>query len=140
MPTKHFLILQGVATPFFNELGKTIRRNGHHVTKLNFCGGDLVFSKDLTTINLDCRSDQLSDWIAAFKPLNSITDIILFGDARAIHQPFVTYFKQTDVLIHVFEEGYFRPHWVTLERNGVNGFSDYMKLSVSEWLEKTKLS
>ena len=138
MPTKHFLILQGVATPFFNELGKTIQRNGHHVTKLNFCGGDLVFSKDLTTINLDCRSDQLSDWIDEFKPLNPITDIILFGDARAIHQPFVTYFKQTDVLIHVFEEGYFRPHWVTLERNGVNGFSDYMKLSVNEWLEKAQ--
>ena len=138
MPRKHFLILQGVATPFFNELGKVIQRNGHHVTKLNFCGGDLLFSKDLSTINIDCRSDQLIDWLEAFNPEHPITDIIVFGDARAIHQPFISYFKQRDVLIHVFEEGYFRPHWVTLERNGVNGFSDYMKLSESEWLALAK--
>ena len=25
--------------------------------------------------------------------------------------------------MHVFEEGYFRPHWVTLERSGVNAHS-----------------
>lgn len=138
MSTKHFLILQGVATPFFNELGKTIQRNGHQVTKLNFCGGDLLFSRGLPTININCPSDQLGDWIQNFKPLNPVTDIILFGDARAIHQPFIAFFKQSDVVIHVFEEGYFRPHWVTLEKNGVNGFSNHMTLSASDWLEKAQ--
>ena len=31
--------------------------------------------------------------------------------------------KACGIRTHVFEEGYFRPYWVTLEREGVNGYS-----------------
>ncbi|WP_441294118.1 capsular polysaccharide export protein, LipB/KpsS family, partial [Bordetella pertussis] len=36
--------------------------------------------------------------------------------------PAVALARASGVRVHVFEEGYFRPHWVTLERGGVNGF------------------
>ena len=34
--------------------------------------------------------------------------------------------------IHVFEEGYMRPYWVTYERGGSNGNSRLMKMSLNE--------
>jgi len=51
---------------------------------------------------------------------HGITDIVLFGDCRPIHRPAIELAKQHNIRIHVYEEGYFRPYWVTLERGGVN--------------------
>src|SRR5574343_1763844 len=52
-----------------------------------------------------------------------ITDQVLFGDRRPVHRPAVAHAEALGVRTHVFEEGYFRPYWVTLEREGVNGHS-----------------
>ena len=52
-----------------------------------------------------------------------ITDQVLFGDCRPVHRPAVKHGKVFGIRTHVFEEGYFRPNWVTLERDGVNGYS-----------------
>lgn len=48
---------------------------------------------------------------------------MLFGDQRPVHQPAVQLAKQRGIRNHVFEEGYFRPRWITLEREGVNNHS-----------------
>ena len=53
------------------------------------------------------------------------TDIVLFGDCRPVHRPAIELAKATNVQVHVFEEGYFRPYWITLERGGVNGNSSF---------------
>jgi capsular polysaccharide export protein len=34
--------------------------------------------------------------------------------------------------VHVFEEGYLRPYWVTYESDGSNGHSQLTKLSVTD--------
>ncbi|MDQ2138292.1 capsular biosynthesis protein [Alcaligenaceae bacterium B3P038] len=54
---------------------------------------------------------------------HEITDIVLFGDCRPIHRPAIDVAKSKNVRVHVYEEGYFRPFWVTLEAGGVNGQS-----------------
>lgn len=51
------------------------------------------------------------------------SDIFLFGDCRAIHAPLHPIAERHGVRVHVFEEGYVRPHWLTLEQYGVNGRS-----------------
>ena len=134
MTAKHFLLLQGVATPFFNALGKALMGNGHRVTKLNFCGGDVLLSRDLPCLNINSNITMLSQKVEYILDSKEITDAILFGDCRPIHQAVINALKKKNIKIHVYEEGYFRPHWITLERNGVNGFSHYMKLSASDWL------
>ncbi|CAB3822999.1 hypothetical protein LMG26691_00584 [Achromobacter animicus] len=53
----------------------------------------------------------------------SISDIVLFGDCRPVHRPAIEVARSAGIRAHVFEEGYFRPHWITLEREGVNGNS-----------------
>lgn len=38
-----FLFLQGIATPFFSDLGKALRARGHTVRRINLCPGDWLF-------------------------------------------------------------------------------------------------
>jgi capsular polysaccharide export protein len=40
--------------------------------------------------------------------------------------------RAAGLTIHVFEEGYLRPHWVTYERGGSNGHSRLMQLTVAD--------
>lgn len=65
----------------------------------------------------------LPDFLSTIYREEGITDQILFGDRRPVHRPAVERSEGHGVRTHVFEEGYFRPYWVTLEREGVNGHS-----------------
>jgi capsular polysaccharide export protein len=51
------------------------------------------------------------------------TDVILFGDTRTLHAPIFPVAKEYNATVHVFEEGYLRAFWITLERGGVNARS-----------------
>jgi len=51
---------------------------------------------------------KLSEW--------EITDIILFGDCRPVHAAAIAIAKRHQIPHYVFEEGYLRPNWITLER------------------------
>jgi capsular polysaccharide export protein len=63
-----------------------------------------------------------------------VTDQVLFGDCRPVHQIAVQQARSAGIRNHVFEEGYFRPYWVTLEREGVNSRSSLPK--DSEWFRR----
>jgi capsular polysaccharide export protein len=56
-----------------------------------------------------------------------ITDLVLFGDCRPVHQAAIRLAQLRGIHIHVFEEGYIRPNWMTLERDGVNGHSPIIR-------------
>lgn len=133
MSSKHFLLLQGVATPFFSQLGQAIQEQGHQVTKVNFCGGDRLFCKGVEQISFRGKTEDLAEWITNLLIERKISDAILFGDSRPVHRSILPSLKVKKVRIHVFEEGYFRPHWVTLEEDGVNGYSPRMNRSVEQW-------
>ena len=49
------------------------------------------------------------------------TDIIVFGEGGPYNQGVLSPGRQQlDARVWVLENGYFRPDWITLERNGVN--------------------
>ncbi|MBB2198077.1 MAG: capsular biosynthesis protein [Gluconacetobacter sp.] len=116
-----FLMLQGNATPFFSELAIALRAAGHHVRRIAFNGGDVVFSHDVTWFRGRERALPafLEKIIAEDKP----DGLILFGDCRPIHLVATEIARAHGIAIWVFEEGYLRPGWITLEPHGVNGFS-----------------
>ncbi len=128
---KSFLLLQGVATPFFPELGKALESAGHTVLKVNFCGGDLLsgrfFSTTMKHINYGGGLKGLDAFYITLFDEHNITDILLFGDTRPVHTPAVQLAKQSNINIHVFEEGYFRPNLITLDEGGVNAYSSLSK-------------
>jgi capsular polysaccharide export protein len=120
---RSFLFLQGLAGPFFARLGHALRGAGHIVHRVNFNGGDKVYWSGGNAI--DYRGG-LSGWPERFERIldqANVTDVVLFGDCRPLHRVAIEIAKRRGVQVHVFEEGYVRPDFVTLEADGVNGHS-----------------
>ena len=118
-----FLILQGPATPFFARLADRLVREGHQVFKLNFNAGDWLYGSGPHVLNYSGKVSDLPDFLDGLYRRLDITDQVLFGDRRPVHRPAVEHAEIRGVRTHVYEEGYFRPYWVTLERRGLNGHS-----------------
>lgn len=119
---KSFLFLQGVSSPFFARLAKALRAEGHLVKSVGFNVGDVLYGAG-PQVRYSARADQLEDFYQQTMHSDQITDLVLFGDQRPVHRSAVAVAKRMGVHVHVFEEGYFRPYWITLERDGVNNHS-----------------
>lgn len=120
---KRFLFLQGPATPFFARLAHRLAADGHAVHRVHFCAGDVVYWGPRRGLWFRGPVSGLRDFLDDLYRRLGITDQLLFGDRRPVHRPAVEHGESCGVRTHVFEEGYFRPWWVTLEREGVNGHS-----------------
>lgn len=121
-PKRAFLFLQGPPGPFFGMLGDQLRARGCAVHRINLNGGD---RRDWPTGGVDYRG-RMARWpiyIDRFLREHHITDIMLYGDCRPMHLAAHGIAKLRGVNIHVLEEGYIRPDWMTLEPDGVNGRS-----------------
>jgi capsular polysaccharide export protein len=121
-----FLFLQGPPGPFFARLGATLAQAGHGVARINFNGGDRRSWPHGAT---DYRGslDRWPRFFEDFVQAHGVTDLVLFGDCRPLHSAAHGIAKLNHLRIHVFEEGYIRPDWVTLELDGVNGNSTLSK-------------
>jgi len=122
LPRNSFLFLQGVSSPFFARLAQALRAEGQWVKSVNFNVGDTLYGKG-SRVFYSARAEQLEEFYSRTFKAHSITDLVLFGDRRPVHVPAIELAKRLGVRVHVFEEGYFRPYWVTLERDGVNNHS-----------------
>ncbi len=117
------MILQGVCSPFFAVLSDILARENHEIVKINFNAGDVAYWMPRRSVwfrrNIDCLPTFLDEVYLS----HGITDQILFGDARPMHVSAIKTARMRDIRNHVFEEGYYRPYWITLEREGVNSRS-----------------
>lgn len=119
---KRILLLQGPVGPFFPRLARDLVSAEATVFKVNFNGGDWLFSPP-GAINFRGRPHE---WPAFFDHLLHELDIdvvMLFGDCRPVHRVAHVIAHKRGVEIGVFEEGYVRPDYITFERFGVNGHS-----------------
>lgn len=121
-PRNSFLFLQGVSSPFFARLVQALRAEGQWVKSVSFNMGDTLYGAG-SRVFYSARPEQLEEFYSQTFKANGITDLVLFGDRRPVHLPAIALAKRLGVRVHVFEEGYFRPYWVTLERDGVNNHS-----------------
>ncbi|MCX7286611.1 MAG: capsular biosynthesis protein [Rhodobacterales bacterium] len=129
---RHFLFLQGPHGPWFHRLAGLLRAAGARVWRVGFNLGDRIFWPGPGYVAFD---GPQADWPAACAALfdqHAITDLVLYGDTRPIHARAVALARQAGITVHVFEEGYLRPYWVTYERGGANGHSKLMGLSVAD--------
>ncbi|WP_186208718.1 capsule biosynthesis protein [Burkholderia gladioli] len=120
---RSFLVLQGTASLFFYRLSRALQDRGFVVYRVNFCGGDLLYGGAGTVLNYGGNIRGLPEWYDDIVRRQAITDVVMFGDCRDIHREMLTVSTRHGLRVHVFEEGYVRPHWITLERHGVNGRS-----------------
>ncbi len=91
--------------------------------KVNFNGGDRLTWRLPNAIDFTGRPDEWPDALARIIAFREITDVVLFGDCRPLHSAAIAVCARLHIPVHVFEEGYIRPDWVTLELGGVNGNS-----------------
>ncbi len=119
---KTFLFLQGPPGQFFALLAEALVARGHIVHRINFCGGDR-WSWDGPATDYHGTEDDWPHFFDSFVRRHRITDLALFGDCRPLHRAAHGLSVLRGLRIHVFEEGYIRPDWVTLELDGVNGHS-----------------
>jgi len=120
---RRILFLQGLMGRLFRRLGQGMIAAGHTAYKVNFNGGDRLFWR--LPNGIEYRG-SIEDWPLELEKIlreQRITDVVLFGDCRDRHLIATRVCREMQVPVHVFEEGYIRPDWVTLEVGGVNGHS-----------------
>lgn len=126
-----FLFLQGPHGPFFGQLARRLRAAGASTWRVGFNRGDQAFWRGPGYLPF---RDPAGDWPAACARILddlAITDIVLYGDTRPVHARAVELARARGLRIHVFEEGYLRPFWLTYERDGSNGHSQLMDCSIA---------
>ncbi len=117
---RRFLFLQGMATPFFSRLADAMIRAGEQVGRVNFAGGDALYWHGKPAWRFGGRLEALPAFLNELCARYEITDFVLFCDAFPIHQRAIALAAERGIRVHVWEEGYVRPHWVTLQRGGTH--------------------
>ena len=132
MHTRRFLFLQGPHGPFFRQLAGRFRALGHVTHKIGFNAGDAFFWSPRS--DYCAYKNPLTQWAKDLPHiLNSkkITDLVLYGENRPVHQQALEIASAMGITTHIFEEGYLRPYWVTYERDGSNGNSPLTNIPLS---------
>lgn len=120
---KRVLLLQGPLGPFFKRFARDLRECGAEVTKVNFCGGDAFFFSGKDVIKYRDTLDNWPDFLKQLIAERHITTIALLGDCRPYHVRAKNVADELGIEFYSFEEGYLRPNYITLEKEGVNGHS-----------------
>lgn len=116
------LFLQGPPGPLFRELGARFAKEGARVHRINVSGGDR-FDWPAGATDYTGSFNDWSLFLDSYLAAHKITDLFMFGDCRPYHEVAHRLATEREVRIWVLEEGYIRPHWMTLELHGVNGNS-----------------
>ena len=116
-----FLLLQGPMSFFFAELGAALRAAGADVLKVCVCPGDRLFWRGGGVRHFRGRAEAWTGWLDDLIAAEGVTDIACLGDGRRWHDEALPVARKRGVRIHVVEQGYLRPHFLTVEPEGTGG-------------------
>jgi len=120
---RRILMLQGPIGWFFSRLARVLRTHGQEVSKVHFNGGDDWFWRGPGAMRFSQPMERWAErlrWLVAEQRIDAI---VLFGQSRLQHEIAIREARALGVAVYVFEEGYVRPDYITLEIGGVNGHS-----------------
>ena len=121
--SRHFVLLQMPCGAFGRHLMKSLAAAGQRCTRIAFNGGDVVNSLPYWPTMFRGPEAEWPAWIAGFARREGVTDLVCYGDCRAYHRAAIETLSAMGISVHVLEEGYLRPNWITCEPGGVNGNS-----------------
>lgn len=124
MNHKRILLLQGKMGTFFCRFGQFLTGEGKDVFKINFNAGDEFFycQKDAATAYRG-RAEDFGAFLEKFIHHHAIEAVVCFNDCRPHHAAAKDVTTQLGTAFFVFEEGYLRPDYITLQEHGINGYS-----------------
>ena len=120
---KNILLLQGPMGDFFKKLDNYLREEGANTYRIGLNAGDRFFSNRDNYFAYRDTPDNWQNYIKDFLISKKIDKIFLFGDCRFYQHITKIEVQKLDIDLFVFEEGYVRPHYITMEKWGVNDFS-----------------
>lgn len=121
MRGRRFLIVTAPFGGFGRFLAQAVAARGGETVRMIFNAGDLLTWRREGALAF---RDDVRRWPARVRELaNEFTDIIVFGEGGPYNQGVLAQADSLNARVWVLENGYFRPDWITLERNGVNGSS-----------------
>jgi capsular polysaccharide export protein len=121
------LLLQGPVGPMFDRLTHWLQAGGATVRRVVFQGGDRLDCQAVEPIEFKGTLTQWPVFLEALLEREEIDCIVLFGQSRAYHGQARALAGRRQVRMVVMEEGYFRPGFMTMELDGVNGYSTTMQ-------------
>ncbi|MBD3797324.1 MAG: capsular biosynthesis protein [Campylobacterales bacterium] len=117
---KNILLFQGPMGHFFNLLDQKFVKNGAKTFRIGLNAGDEFFAD---ARHFTPYKGKLEDWgkfIKEYLQSYWIDMLFVFGDCRVYQKQAIDIAKKLGIKVFVFEEGYIRPDFITLEENGVN--------------------
>jgi len=120
-----FLFLQGPNCAFFTGIAKMLEAHGHRCLRINLCFGDWLFWRRRGAVNYRGSFGKWESFLERFLEREGITDIILNGEKRNYHKVAVSLAKERGIEVTVTDFGYLRPDWITFEKNGMSGDSEF---------------
>ena len=118
---RRFLMVSAPFGPFGVALAEALEAKGAEVRRMIFSAGDAFDWRRPGGIPFRASAEA---WrVQAPSLLKDYTDIVIFGEGGAYNRAVLDLGDVLPARIWVLENGYFRPDWITVERNGVNGSS-----------------
>ncbi|HGH3372020.1 TPA: capsule biosynthesis protein [Kluyvera cryocrescens] len=120
---KRYLLLQGPMGPFFNDMAEWLESQGREATNVVFNAGDRFYCRKRQYLTYTQTPKEFPHWLKEAWQQYPFDTILCFGDCRLLHQAAKRWAQAKGVRFLAFEEGYLRPHFITLESGGVNAYS-----------------
>lgn len=117
---RRVLMLQGPMGSFFSRVATWLNQHDIDVRKINFNGGDWLYHRHLNATDYRGALGDFSPFLENFISTERIDGIVCFGDCRHYHVVAKQVAAMLGIPFFVFEEGYVRPDYITLECSGVN--------------------
>ena len=131
------LLLQGPIGPFYDRLARWLQAQGKRVLRVAFQGGDVADSRALEPVVYRGTREAWPEYLGELLTREEVDAVVLFGQARSYHAAAVEEARDRHCAVIVLEEGYFRPGFVTMELDGVNGYS--RTLENYRWTHETPI-
>ncbi|ADP71679.1 Capsule polysaccharide biosynthesis protein [Rhodomicrobium vannielii ATCC 17100] len=110
--------------PFFREAAKALGDDGHSVWRIAWEGGDFVETPAPHRIRFHRSEDDEETFVRRIIREKKISIIVTFNDTSRRNRLAIKIASELGIQRLVLENGYLRPFWITVDRSGVNGFSD----------------
>ena len=112
---------------FFRILAKELTAGGHRVWRIAWDGGDYVSTPSRYRISFRGRDRDYESFIKAAILKHHITAVVTYNDTGERNRAAIQLARQMGLSRYIVEHGYLRPHWITFDRDGVNGHSTLPK-------------
>ncbi|MCC4264607.1 capsular biosynthesis protein [Oceanimonas baumannii] len=129
---KSALLLQGPLGPFFQHFSRFLSEQGIAVHKIHFNGGDGCWPCKGSNVHYTGSLPEWRHFLHNYISENEIDTVFCYSDCREYHAVARIYCQSHNIRFFVFEEGYLRPHYITLEQDGVNAHSPWFGKVASE--------